>query len=129
MPTYEYRCPAGHEFEHFVPRISDGTSTRPCPTCGAVAERQISAGGAILFKGSGFYITDYGKDGKKDQRARVAASGASKEKSATGDASGGAPPPGPGDAKSADAPAGGAKAGEAKGGKPPAPPSSGSSGE
>ena len=69
MPTYEYRCPAGHDFEHFVPRMSDATSTMPCPVCGAVAERRISAGGGLLFKGSGFYITDYGKDGKKDQRA------------------------------------------------------------
>ena len=76
VPTYEYRCPAGHHFEHFVPRISDGTSTHPCPTCGVSADRRISAGGGLLFKGSGFYITDYGKDGKKDQRAvKPAASG------------------------------------------------------
>lgn len=87
MPTYEYRCPAGHDFEHFVPRISDGTSTRPCPTCGVLGQRRISAGTGLLFKGSGFYITDYGKDGKKDQRpAKPAASGEGTTK--PGDAAG-----------------------------------------
>ena len=69
MPTYEYRCPAGHDFEKFVLKISDAQGTLPCPSCGAQAERLLSAGGGLLFKGSGFYITDYGKDGKKDQRS------------------------------------------------------------
>lgn len=69
MPTYEYRCPNGHEFEKFVQKISDAQGLLPCPTCGAEAGRRLSAGGGLLFKGSGFYITDYGKDGKKDQRA------------------------------------------------------------
>ena len=73
MPTYEYRCPKGHDFEHFVLRMSEAQSLMACPTCGAEAERRMSAGGGLLFKGSGFYITDYGKDGKKDQRARPAA--------------------------------------------------------
>lgn len=68
MPTYEYRCPAGHDFEHFFRSISTASATLPCPTCGAEAERRLSPGGGLLFKGSGFYITDYGKDGKKDQR-------------------------------------------------------------
>lgn len=83
MPTYEYRCPKGHDFEHFVLRMSEATSVRACPTCGADAERRISAGGGLLFKGSGFYITDYGKDGKKDQRARPAATTESGGQSAT----------------------------------------------
>lgn len=68
MPTYEYRCPKGHEFEHFFRTISSAESTMKCPECGEVAERRMSGGSALLFKGSGFYITDYGKDGKKDQR-------------------------------------------------------------
>ena len=58
MPTYEYRCPTGHEFEHFVLRISEAQSSMRCPTCGEAAERRISAGGGLLFKGSGFYRTD-----------------------------------------------------------------------
>lgn len=68
MPTYEYRCPKGHEFEHFFRTISSAESTMKCPECGEVAERRMSGGTGLLFKGSGFYITDYGKDGKKDQR-------------------------------------------------------------
>ncbi len=69
MPTYEYRCPEGHDFEQFTLKISAAATELPCPTCGKVAPRRMSAGGGLLFKGSGFYITDYGKDGKKDQRA------------------------------------------------------------
>jgi putative FmdB family regulatory protein len=65
MPTYEYRCPDGHDFEKFTQKISNAQAELPCPTCGKVAPRRMSAGGGLLFKGSGFYITDYGKDGKK----------------------------------------------------------------
>ena len=74
MPTYEYRCPNGHDFEQFYSKISDSKSALPCPVCGAEAERHISGGAGLLFKGSGFYITDYGKDGKKDQTAKPASS-------------------------------------------------------
>lgn len=73
MPTYEYRCPDGHDFEKFVRKISLASSELPCPVCGKIADRRISAGGGLVFKGSGFYITDYGKDGKKDLRANAAA--------------------------------------------------------
>lgn len=62
MPTYEYRCPQGHEFELFQ-KMSDKPRGR-CPTCGQPATRMISGGAGLHFKGSGFYITDYGKDGK-----------------------------------------------------------------
>lgn len=65
MPTYEFVCPNGHHFDKFYRKISDAVDGIPCPECGAVAERQISGGAGLLFKGSGFYITDYGKDGKK----------------------------------------------------------------
>ena len=65
MPTYEYRCTNGHGFEDFVLKMSDSKSRLPCPACGERGERQLSAGGGLVFKGSGFYITDYGKDGKK----------------------------------------------------------------
>lgn len=72
MPTYEYRCPAGHDSEDFVLKISAAKDQIPCPVCGAVAARRVSAGSGLLFKGSGFYITDYGKDGKKDQQKPAA---------------------------------------------------------
>ena len=88
MPTYEFRCPAGHDFERFYSKISDSVSETPCPECGAVAVRRISGGAGLLFKGSGFYITDYGKDGKKDQKPAAPKSGAGSDAAKTGDASG-----------------------------------------
>ena len=62
MPTYEFRCPDGHTFERFYRSISGGESEVPCPECGKTAKRQMSAGAGLLFKGSGFYLTDYGKN-------------------------------------------------------------------
>ena len=47
--------------------MSDAPLEMPCPECGAIAIRKVSGGAGLLFKGSGFYITDYGKDGKKPQ--------------------------------------------------------------
>lgn len=63
MPTYEYRCRAcGHEFERFQ-KISD-PPLKTCPACGKRrVERLISAGGGLVFKGPGFYATDYRKGG------------------------------------------------------------------
>jgi putative FmdB family regulatory protein len=62
MPTYEYRCPNGHDFEHFFRKISDAQAEFACPVCGAIAERRMSAGAGLVFKGSGFYLTDYGRN-------------------------------------------------------------------
>jgi putative FmdB family regulatory protein len=62
MPTYEYECPDGHLFEKFQ-KMTDKPRAK-CPTCGKTATRKISGGHGLVFKGSGFYITDYGKDGK-----------------------------------------------------------------
>ena len=62
MPTYEYRCSNGHHFDKRQ-KINDRPVTR-CPECGAPATRHISGGAGLVFKGTGFYITDYGKDGK-----------------------------------------------------------------
>jgi putative FmdB family regulatory protein len=70
MPTYEYSCPAGHEFQLF-----QKMSAKPrakCPVCGKPATRKISGGAGLLFKGSGFYITDYGKDGKGPRKEPAA---------------------------------------------------------
>ena len=62
MPTYDYRCPQGHEFE-LVQKMNERPRAK-CPVCGKPAVRQLSGGAGLIFKGSGFYITDYGKDGK-----------------------------------------------------------------
>lgn len=62
MPTYEYVCPAGHAFEKSQ-KMSQKPGAR-CPECGKQATRKISGGVGLVFKGTGFYITDYGKDGK-----------------------------------------------------------------
>jgi putative FmdB family regulatory protein len=64
MPTYEYKCPSGHLFEKFSPSMTDQRHTK-CPECGKKAERQISGGAGLVFKGSGFYITDYKRAGEK----------------------------------------------------------------
>ncbi|HVH66460.1 MAG TPA: FmdB family zinc ribbon protein [Gemmatimonadales bacterium] len=64
MPTYEYKCPNGHVFEKFYPAMNDNRRVK-CPTCGKLAERQISGGAGLVFKGSGFYITDYKRAGEK----------------------------------------------------------------
>ena len=72
MPLYEFRCPNGHDFEKFYRSIGTSSSEAECPVCGAVAQRLMSAAG-LVFKGSGFYITDYGKDGKKAEREAATA--------------------------------------------------------
>ena len=77
MPTYEFRCPLGHDFEKFYRSIGAAPAEVACPVCGKIAERQLSAGAGLVFKGSGFYITDYGKDGKKSQTPPPAKEGAS----------------------------------------------------
>ena len=65
MPTYDYRCAAcGHAFEHFQ-SIRD-PSLRKCPKCGKPKlERLIGAGAGVLFKGGGFYQTDYRSESYK----------------------------------------------------------------
>jgi putative FmdB family regulatory protein len=62
MPTYEYGCAKGHTFER-IQKMNDKPVAK-CPVCGAKSSRIISGGQGLIFKGTGFYITDYGKDGK-----------------------------------------------------------------
>ncbi len=59
MPTYDYRCDGcGHEFERF--QSMTAKVLRTCPECGErKLKRLIGSGGAVIFKGSGFYQTDY----------------------------------------------------------------------
>ena len=62
MPTYGYRCKScGHEFE-ILQKMSDAPLTT-CPKCSGVLQKQVYAAG-VIFKGSGYYTTDYkGKSG------------------------------------------------------------------
>ena len=80
MPTYEYRCSKGHHFELFQ-RISE-EPVKICPECGAPAERLLSSGAGLIFKGSGFYTTDYRSDTYK--KAEKADSGSSSSSSDSG---------------------------------------------
>jgi len=91
MPTYEFRCPEGHEFEKFYRSIGTAPREVHCPVCGKLAERQMSGGAGLVFKGSGFYITDYGKDGKKPQAPPAGESGASSGSDASKGESGAKP--------------------------------------
>ena len=63
MPTYEYRCPKGHEFELFQPMSDEPQAA--CPECGKAAQRLLSGGAGLIFKGEGFYITDYRSEAYK----------------------------------------------------------------
>jgi putative FmdB family regulatory protein len=78
MPTYEYACEAcGHKFEEF--QSMSAKPIKKCPICAKnKVQRLISAGAGFIFKGSGFYITDYRSDQYKDA--------AKKDVAPTGDA-------------------------------------------
>ena len=58
MPTYEYECKAcGHRFEEYQPITAE--PLKSCPVCSGEVKRLFGNGGGIIFKGSGFYQTDY----------------------------------------------------------------------
>ena len=81
MPTYDYECDAcGHKFEHFQ-GINDEV-LKKCPECKKSKLRRLfGTGGGLLFKGSGFYKTDYRSDSYT--KAAKADSGASESKSSS----------------------------------------------
>jgi len=79
MPTYEFRCPNGHTFERFYRSIGTSEAQTACPECGEMAERLVSGGAGLLFKGSGFYLTDYGKDAHKKKAPEAKSDGAKAE--------------------------------------------------
>jgi putative FmdB family regulatory protein len=83
MPTYEYLCrKCGHTFEEFQ-SMSEEPLTR-CPECGTDnLARVMGAGGGIIFKGSGFYVTDYRKTDAGGRGDTVKRDAEKKEKAAT----------------------------------------------
>ena len=85
MPTYEFRCPLGHEFERFYRSIGTAEAQTACPECGQISERMMSVGAGLHFKGSGFYLTDYGKDAhRKKAPTDSQGDGKKSESSSTG---------------------------------------------
>ena len=86
MPTYEYRCKACcHEFEEF--QSITAPVLKKCPSCAkAKLERLIGIGSAVMFKGGGFYETDYRSESYKN--AAKADADASKPKSESSDSGG-----------------------------------------
>ena len=108
MPTYEYKCNAcGHRFDEF--QSMTAKPLRTCPACGRKKlERLIGIGAAVMFKGSGFYQTDYRSESYKkaaeaDQKAATPAKADSPSAPAATSSSGGAAAPAP--AAKKDAPA------------------------
>ena len=90
MPTYEYVCEAcEHEFEDF--QSMKASVHRKCPECGKLRlRRKIGAGAAVIFKGSGFYQTDYRSESyKKDAAADKPKSDTPKKESSSGDSKSG----------------------------------------
>ena len=93
MPTYRYRCTScKHEFEAFQSITADPLDE--CPECNSAVKRLIGKGAGLIFKGSGFYITDYRSDSySKDRKADTGSAssgsgtGANSNKSSGADAS------------------------------------------
>ena len=92
MPTYEYECGrCGHHFDQFqginAPRL------RKCPACGKLSLRRLLGTGAgLLFKGSGFYLTDYRSSGYKQAAKADQAKASEGAKTSDSSTSGGAKP-------------------------------------
>ena len=80
MPTYEYICDkCGHQFD--LPQSIKAKPIRKCPKCGKPAlKRLIGTGAAVLFKGSGFYATDYRSESyKKEAKSEAPVKSAEKK--------------------------------------------------
>lgn len=97
MPTYEYKClDCGIQFDRFQSITED--PIQECPECSGQTKRLIGAGAGLIFKGSGFYITDYRSEGYKESAKK------DKESSSSGD----------GDSKGGDSKGGDSKGGDSK---------------
>jgi putative FmdB family regulatory protein len=71
MPTYEYECKnCSHNFEVF--QSMSEPPIESCPKCGGEVRRLIFGGTGVIFKGSGFYVTDKGKSGNTGKKEKTA---------------------------------------------------------
>ena len=84
MPTYEYRCKKGHDFE-VMQRMADDPIVE-CEVCGAPVQRVFSPV-AVHFKGTGFYNTDYGTKNRAREKEKDTAAAAAKDKKAKDESS------------------------------------------
>ncbi len=91
MPTYEYVCPpCGHEFEKFQSMKDE--PVKVCPACRTrQVKRKIGMGAGLIFKGSGFYETDYKQAGRKKETESSEAKSESKPEGASSSQSEGKP--------------------------------------
>lgn len=89
MPTYEYKCrECGHTFERYQ-RISEDP-LEECPECHGRVQRLISSGGGLVFKGPGFYATDYRSSGTAGRSSKEGSGSASSDKSGSEEGAGSA---------------------------------------
>ena len=83
MPTYDYRCTkCGKRFELFHGIKDDGV--KRCPKCKGKSQRVPGGGAGLLFKGSGFYITDYRSSAYKEKARSESGSAGGSESAAKG---------------------------------------------
>ncbi|MFM8979521.1 MAG: FmdB family zinc ribbon protein [Planctomycetia bacterium] len=127
MPTYDYVCAGcGHAFEAF--QEMSAKKLRTCPKCRKPRlERQVGAGAGLIFKGSGFYITDYRKGGEPGSKPAEGSGAGSTTAPAAGTGSTGSSGSSAGASAPAAAPAPAAPAAPA-GPRAPATPARGSAG-
>jgi putative FmdB family regulatory protein len=116
MPTYEYQCPKGHTFDVFQ-KMSD-PARKKCPKCGKMAQRLLSGGAGLIFKGAGFYITDNRPESYKKEQEKFEIPGAAftpKEGAATAESGTKESTPKSSGAKAAGTKSSGAKGSSGKG--------------
>ena len=112
MPTYEYLCEkCGHEFEKFQSMADKRLTTCPKELCGLKSwgkgkvRKLIGSGAGLLFKGSGFYITDYRSDNYKSAAKKESGAKEPAKESGAKSASAESKAPAGGDKKAASKPA------------------------
>jgi putative FmdB family regulatory protein len=70
MPTYDYICSdCGYEFEHFQSMSEE--PIRICPNCSGTVRRKIGGGTGLIFKGSGYYLTDYANKSRPHEKEKM----------------------------------------------------------
>lgn len=114
MPTYEYECQkCGHRFDEFQSMSADRLTNCPEKRCKGKLKRLIGAGAGLIFKGSGFYITDYRSESYKKAAKKDSASASSEGSSKS---EGGTKAKGKNEGKSSSGGSGKKKTGGAKSG-------------